>query len=114
MVFVHRHYLKILWGTNIILAFISIDLWLYLLAFPTFITLHCFLTQTSVTHLSWAGYRNYKVDDNSVNVAWLFPFALGEVWHNNHHGDRRNPNYRRRWWELDPSFWIIQAIRTDK
>jgi stearoyl-CoA desaturase (delta-9 desaturase) len=115
MIFVHRHYLKILWGTNIILAVISIDLWLYLLAFPTFITLHCFLTQTSVTHLQWAGYRNYNVNDDSVNVPWLFPFALGEVWHNNHHGDGRNPNYGgRRWWELDPSFWIIQAIRTDK
>jgi len=111
MVYAHRHYIKILWATNIILAIISIDLWLYLLAFPTFITLHSFLTQTSVTHLYWAGYRNYAVSDNSVNVPWLFPIILGEAWHNNHHGDGRNPNYGRRWWEIDPTYWLICLIR---
>jgi fatty-acid desaturase len=115
MIFAHKNYLKILWGANIILALISVDLWLYLLALPTFITLHCFFIQTTVTHLPWAGYRNYKVNDNSVNVPWLFPLALGDAWHNNHHGDGRNPNYGgRHWWEIDPSFWLIQAIRTDK
>jgi stearoyl-CoA desaturase (delta-9 desaturase) len=111
MVYAHRHYIKILWATNIVLALASIDLWLYLLAFPTFITLHSFLTQTSVTHLSWTGYRNYAVSDNSVNVPWLFPFILGEAWHNNHHGDGRNPNYGRRWWEIDPTYWLICLIR---
>jgi stearoyl-CoA desaturase (delta-9 desaturase) len=111
MVYAHRHYIKILWATNIVLALISIDLWLYLLAFPTFITLHSFLTQTSVTHLYWAGYRNYAVSDNSVNVPWLFPIILGEAWHNNHHGDGRNPNYGRRWWEIDPTYWLICLIR---
>jgi len=111
MVYAHRHYIKILWATNIVLALISIDLWLYLLAFPTFITLHSFLTQTSVTHLYWAGYRNYAVRDNSVNVPWLFPIILGEAWHNNHHSDGRNPNYGRRWWEIDPTYWLICLIR---
>ena len=112
ILFAHRHYLKILWATNIVLALISVDLWLYLLAFPAFITLHCFLTQTSVTHLPWAGYRNYDVKDDSVNVPWLFPFILGEAWHNNHHGDARNPNYGgRKWWELDPTYWFIRLIR---
>jgi stearoyl-CoA desaturase (delta-9 desaturase) len=111
MVYAHRHYITILWATNIALAIISIDLWLYLLALPTFITLHSFLTQTSVTHLAWAGYRNYAVSDDSVNVPWLFPFILGEAWHNNHHGDGRNPNYGRRWWEIDPTYWLICLIR---
>lgn len=111
IVYAHRHYIKILWATNIVLAVISIDLWLYLLVLPTFITLHSFLIQTSVTHLKWAGYRNYAVSDDSVNVPWLFLFILGEAWHNNHHGDGRNPNYGRRWWEIDPTYWLICLIR---
>lgn len=114
IVFAHRYYIWILWCTHIVVALVSLDLWLYLLAFPMFITLHSFLLQTSVTHLPWAGYRNYKVKDDSVNVPWLFPIVLGEAWHNNHHGSGRNPNYgHKHWWELDPTFWLIQLIRTD-
>jgi stearoyl-CoA desaturase (delta-9 desaturase) len=114
MLFAHKYYVPIIYITHIIVAMISIDLWMYLLMLPMFITLHGFLTQTSLTHLRKLGYRNYNVKDNSVNVPWLFPFILGEAWHNNHHGDGRNPNYGgRHWWELDPTFWLIQAIRTD-
>ena len=111
MVFAHKHYIKILWATHLILALISIDLWMYLLMFPAFITLHGFLSQTSLTHISFMGYRNYNTSDNSVNSLWLFPFILGEAWHNNHHGEGRNPNYGRKWWELDPTYWIICLIK---
>jgi fatty-acid desaturase len=114
MVFSHKYYIKIFWFSHLIIMLIDFHLWLYLMGFPAFITLHTFLIQTSVTHLSWAGYRNYEVDNNSVNVLWLFPLVLGEAWHNNHHGDGRNPNYKRRWWEFDPTFWIIKLIRQDK
>jgi stearoyl-CoA desaturase (delta-9 desaturase) len=112
MVFAHQHYIKIFWLSHLIVALISFDLWLYLMGLSAFITLHSFLIQTSVTHLSWAGYRNYNVKDNSVNVPWLFPLILGEAWHNNHHGEARNANYGgRKWWELDPTYWIIQIIK---
>lgn len=114
MIFAHKHYIKILWITNLLVALISVDLWLYLLALPAFITLHSFLIQTSVTHLPWTGYRNYNVKDDSVNVIWLFPIILGEAWHNNHHGDGRNPCYGRKWWELDPTYWLIKLIRIEE
>jgi stearoyl-CoA desaturase (delta-9 desaturase) len=113
MVFAHKHYIKIFWLTHLVVALINFDVWLYLLAFPAFITLHSFLTQTSVTHLPFMGYRNYETNDNSVNCPLLFPIILGEAWHNNHHGDGRNVNFGRRWWELDPTFWLIQLIRKD-
>jgi stearoyl-CoA desaturase (delta-9 desaturase) len=111
MVFAHKHYIKIFWLSHLVVALISFDLWLYFMGFAAFITLHTFLIQTSVTHLSKVGYKNYNVRDDSVNVPWLFPFILGEAWHNNHHGDSRNPNYGRRWWELDPTYWLIKIIR---
>jgi stearoyl-CoA desaturase (delta-9 desaturase) len=109
----HRFYLPILWTTHALVACVNFDLWLFLMAVPVLFTLHCFLLQTSVTHLSWAGYRNYDVKDNSVNSPWLWPLLLGETWHNNHHGDGRNPDYSRKWWELDPTYWLIKLIRTD-
>lgn len=111
MVFAHKHYIKIFWLSHLFVALISFELWLYMMGFAAFITLHSFLIQTSVTHLSWAGYRNFNVKDDSVNVLWLFPIVLGEAWHNNHHGDGRNPNYGKKWWELDPTYWLIKLIR---
>lgn len=112
MVFAHKNYQTIFWVSHLAIALISFDVWLYLMAFPAFVTLHCFLMQTSITHLHWAGYRNYKVKDDSVNVPWLWPLVLGEAWHNNHHGDSRNPNYgNRRWWEFDPTYWFIKLLR---
>jgi fatty-acid desaturase len=111
MVFAHKHYIKIFWISHLFVALINFEVWLYLMGFAAFITLHSFLLQTSVTHLPWAGYRNYNVKDDSVNVPWLFPLVLGEAWHNNHHGDGRNPNYGRKWWELDPTYWLIKLIR---
>lgn len=113
MVFAHKHYLKILWTSHLMLFLIDINLWLYLLVLPAFITLHIFFIQTSVTHLPWAGYKNYYTGDNSVNVPWLFPILLGEAWHNNHHGEGRNPNYGRKWWELDPTYYLIKLIRNN-
>ncbi len=111
MVFAHKYYQIIFWVSHLIIALINFNLWLYLMGFAAFITLHSFLLQTSITHLPWAGYRNYTVKDNSQNVPWLFPLILGEAWHNNHHGDGRNPNYGRKWWELDPTYWLIKLIK---
>lgn len=113
MVFAHKHYIKIFWISHLLVALINFQLWLYLMGFSAFITLHSFLIQTSVTHIKWTGYRSYNTKDNSVNVPWLFPFILGEAWHNNHHRDSINPNFGRKWWELDPTFWLIKLIRKD-
>jgi stearoyl-CoA desaturase (delta-9 desaturase) len=112
-VFFHKHYSKILWISHIALALISFDLWLYLMLLPAFITLHSFAIQTSMNHSKVYGYRNQETRDNSVNVTWLWPLILGEAWHNNHHADAKNPNYGKRWWEMDPTYWLIKLIRTD-
>lgn len=110
-VFAHTHYQKILWLSHLAVALISVDLWLYTMLFPAFIALHSFAFQTSLNHSKVYGYTNYEQDNDSVNVLWLFPLILGEAWHNNHHGDAKNPNYgHRRWWELDPTYYLIKLI----
>jgi len=114
MVFTHKYYSEILWIIYGIVALISFDLFLYLLILPALITLHVFCLQTSVVHYEKLGYRNYETKDSSANIPWLFLLTQGECWHNNHHGDPKNPNYGgRRWWELDPTYFVIRLIRTD-
>lgn len=110
VMFFHKNYSNILWITHLLFAVISINLWLYFLILPAFITLHVFCLQTSVVHYKWAGYQNFNTQDNSRNVPWLFPVSQGECWHNNHHGEPWNANFGKRWWEIDPTYWVIKLI----
>jgi stearoyl-CoA desaturase (delta-9 desaturase) len=112
MIFAHRHFFKIFILSHLLFSLISVNFWLYTLAFPAFITLHVFCCQTSMAHYSKLGYKNYETKDNSTNVPWLWPLMQGDCWHNNHHRDPKNPNYGgRHWWELDPTYWLIKLIR---
>jgi len=115
IVFFHKYYIQIVWIIYGLAALISIDLFFYVLVLPALITLHVFCLQTSLVHYQKLGYRNYDTKDSSANIPWLFPLTQGECWHNNHHGDPKNPNYGgRRWWELDPTYWFINLMRLDK
>jgi fatty-acid desaturase len=113
--FFHKHYIKILVASHIIFAAVCFPLWVYGLLLPALATFHCFSIQTSLNHTRAMGYKNYHTEDNSVNSIWLWPITFGEAWHNNHHGDPKNPNFGgRHWWEVDPTYWLIRLIRTDK
>jgi stearoyl-CoA desaturase (delta-9 desaturase) len=110
--FVHKHYSSLLWAINIIFALVSVDLWLYFIILPAFITLQVFSIQTSLVHMKGLGYRNFETKDNSRNCPILFPLTQGECWHNNHHGEPWNPNFGgRKRWEIDPTFWMIKLLR---
>jgi stearoyl-CoA desaturase (delta-9 desaturase) len=110
-VFFHKYYVEILFLSHIVLACISFNLWLYAILLPCFITSLTFSINTSFNHYLQFGYRNYETADDSVNSVWLWFLILGEAWHNNHHGDAKNPTTGKKWWELDPTYWLIKLIR---
>jgi stearoyl-CoA desaturase (delta-9 desaturase) len=72
-----------------------------------------------VHHVTWSinsichfhGRRRFATEDRSTNVWWLAPASLGEAWHHNHHAFPRSAFHGLRWWELDPSGWVIRAMR---
>lgn len=71
-----------------------------------------------VHHVTWSinsichffGTRRFAIDDHSTNVFWLALPSLGEAWHHNHHAFPRSAFHGLRWWELDPSGWMIIAM----
>ncbi len=63
----------------------------------------------SATHM-W-GYQNYKSKDESRNSWWVAIITGGEGWHNNHHYDQVSATVQHRWWEIDPSYYIICTFR---
>lgn len=110
MMFYHKHYIKIFIAVHVLFMLVDINVWLFGLVLPTFLSLHSWFLQTSITHCRSLGYRNFNTKDNSVNIPWIFPLALGDAWHNNHHGRGKDANMQKKWWELDPSYWIIKVI----
>ena len=109
--FAHRFYFPILWISNLVIFFVSPDAWMWGIMFPAFLTFHSYALNTSINHCTSLGYRNYNTIDDSTNVPWLWIFLLGDAWHNNHHRYAKDSNFKRRWWELDPAYWIICLIR---
>jgi stearoyl-CoA desaturase (delta-9 desaturase) len=71
-----------------------------------------------VHHITWSinsichffGARRFPTDDKSTNVFWLALPSLGEAWHHNHHAFPRSAFHGLRWWELDPSGWLILGL----
>ena len=57
------------------------------------------------------GYTNYKkTRDNSKNTL-IFDFVtMGELFQNNHHGAGANPNFARKWFEIDPTYAIMKVM----
>jgi len=70
-------------------------------------------------HVTWSinsvchffGTRRFAVDDHSTNVFWLSLLSFGESWHHNHHAFPRSAVHGLKRWELDPTAWMIKAMR---
>jgi stearoyl-CoA desaturase (delta-9 desaturase) len=69
---------------------------------------HGTFTINSLTHMF--GSRRYATSDNSRNNALLAFITLGEGWHNNHHYYQRSVRQGFFWWELDPTFYVLQGL----
>jgi stearoyl-CoA desaturase (delta-9 desaturase) len=70
-------------------------------------------------HVTWSinsvchffGTRRFATDDQSTNVFWLSVLSFGESWHHNHHAFPRSAVHGLKWWEVDPTAWLIRAMR---
>jgi sn-2 palmitoyl-lipid 9-desaturase len=63
----------------------------------------------SATH-QW-GYQTFASRDSSRNLWWVSLLTYGEGWHNNHHAHPSAAQAGYRWWELDPTWWMIQVLQ---
>jgi stearoyl-CoA desaturase (delta-9 desaturase) len=71
-----------------------------------------------VHHITWSinsichffGRKRFDTGDESTNVFWLALPSLGEAWHHNHHAFPQSAFHGLRWYELDPSGWLILGL----
>jgi fatty-acid desaturase len=62
----------------------------------------------SVMHL--VGRRAYATTDDSRNSFTFALLTMGEGWHNNHHWAPGSAAQGFRWWEIDPSFYVLWLL----
>jgi stearoyl-CoA desaturase (delta-9 desaturase) len=98
-----------IFGFILLLGVIDPSLIFYLWALPVFAVSVSQLAFNYFAHKH--GYRNFATKDRSTNNAYLWPFILGDAWHNNHHNNPAAVTTRIKWWELDPVDFIIRVIK---
>ncbi len=56
------------------------------------------------------GSKRYVTGDDSRNNLLLAIFTMGEGWHNNHHAYQGSVRQGFKWWELDPTYYLLRAL----
>ena len=69
---------------------------------------HATFAINSVAHVF--GRKRYVTGDDSRNNWLLAFFTMGEGWHNNHHAFQSSVRQGFRWWEIDPTYYILKAL----
>ena len=69
---------------------------------------HATFSINSVAHV--AGRRRYITGDDSRNNWLLAIFTMVEGWHNNHHAFQSSARQGFRWWEYDPTFYLLKLL----
>jgi stearoyl-CoA desaturase (delta-9 desaturase) len=74
----------------------------------TVLLYHATFCINSLAHVH--GRKRYVTGDDSRNNWWLAVLTMGEGWHNNHHACQSSVRQGFRWWEFDPTFYILKVL----
>ncbi|MFM2019012.1 MAG: hypothetical protein RL007_2668, partial [Bacteroidota bacterium] len=77
--------------------------------------IHFFMGPVQGAIVNWCGhkygYSNFDNHDHSTNTVPLDFFLMGELMQNNHHKSPNAVNFRKRWFELDPTYPLIVVMK---
>ncbi len=106
--FIHKYYMLFILAFVLLLGIVSIEILYFIWILPAFLV---HLSQNNFNYFGHTnGYRNIETKDDSKNNIWLFPFILGEAWHNNHHGNPARYTTKIKKYEFDPVTTIIKLV----
>src|SRR5215813_15177302 len=74
----------------------------------TVLVYHATFCINSLAHVS--GRKRYVTGDDSRNNWLLAVFTMGEGWHNNHHAYQSSVRQGFRWWEIDPTYYVLRML----
>jgi len=107
--FINKWYFAIIFSWLIFLALIDVNLIYFTWILPVMLVQ---LSQNCFNYFAHMhGYRNFETRDTSTNNVWLWPFILGDAWHNNHHSNAAALSTKIKPWELDPIAYVTTFIK---
>lgn len=107
--FIHKWYIAIIASFVIIMSLLNVELLYFGWVLPAFFV---HLSQVNFNYFGHMyGYRNYETKDDSRNNVFMFPFILGEAWHNNHHANPKEYSTKIKDKEYDPITKLIDLIK---
>lgn len=106
---IDKYYMLIIAAFLLLLGIIDYNLVLYVWALPVLIVSISQIVFNHFAHMH--GYRNFETKDHSTNNVYLWPFILGDAWHNNHHAHAEKLSTKVKSYELDPVSVIIKLVR---
>lgn len=74
----------------------------------TVLVYHATFCINSLAHVR--GSKRYVTGDESRNNLGLALLTMGEGWHNNHHAYPSSARQGFRWWEVDPTFYVLKLL----
>ncbi len=96
-------------GYVIFYVFLAPNAWWFLL-----LPLHFTMGPLQGAIVNWCGhkygYQNYDNADHSRNSSPFGVFLMGELFQNNHHHQKDNPNFARKWFEFDMTYIIMKGL----
>lgn len=104
--FIHKHYLKILLISYIVLLLVDWRIPIFLISIPAVITFHSAGLVNTICHKY--GYTYFDTGDHSKNNFWVNLLTLGSGLHHTHHAKPKEWNNSLKWWEIDLPAFIIR------
>jgi len=111
----HRHYWALVWTTNlgipVALGWLTGDVigMLLLAGVLRLVVSHHFTFFINSLAHTW-GRRPYSEDNTAVDNGLIALLTWGEGYHNYHHAFQSDYRNGIRWWQYDPSKWLINML----
>jgi stearoyl-CoA desaturase (Delta-9 desaturase) len=105
---IDKYYMLLILTFILALSIIDYNLVYYIWALPVFAVSVSQVCFNYFCHMH--GYRNVDTKDKSSNNIYMWPFILGDAWHNNHHAHAERLSSKIKWWEFDPVAVLAKLV----
>jgi stearoyl-CoA desaturase (Delta-9 desaturase) len=96
-------------GYTLFYIFFAPSYWFFLL-----LPIHFLMGPIQGAIVNWCGhkygYRNYENGDHSRNSTPFGLLLMGELFQNNHHHQKDNANFARKWFEFDTTYLVMRVL----
>lgn len=107
----HSVYSRLGWALAYVWFYVQFtpSAWFFLL-----LPIHILMVPIQGMVINWFAHKfgniNFTMKNTSTNLFKLDLLMMGEAYHNNHHKNPAATNFGFRWYELDPTYWIIRLL----